>query len=159
LLPLYPASYDLPNIISVGATDENDDRYYDASNLQNVNGSNYGSINVDIAAPGVDVLSTIPYAGNPSELSRYGVLTGTSMAAPHVAGVAALGFSLLPLNASYSTVKDAILSNADANSDFSGISTTGGRLNAARAISALSGAVLVVLGNENTGIIDDDILV
>ncbi len=47
----YPASFDLPNILSVAATDQND-------NLARF--SNYGSISVDVAAPGVDILSTIP---------------------------------------------------------------------------------------------------
>jgi subtilisin family serine protease len=49
--PAYPASYDLPNIISVAATDENDDLAWF---------SNYGATSVDLAAPGVNILSTLP---------------------------------------------------------------------------------------------------
>jgi subtilisin family serine protease len=49
--PFYPASYDLENIISVAATDHND-------NLASF--SNYGSTSVDVAAPGVNILSTLP---------------------------------------------------------------------------------------------------
>jgi subtilisin family serine protease len=49
--PAYPASYDLPNIISVAATDENDELAWF---------SNYGATSVDLAAPGVDILSTVP---------------------------------------------------------------------------------------------------
>lgn len=52
--PFYPASYDLDNIISVAATDHND-------NLASF--SNYGATSVDVAAPGVNILSTLPGGG------------------------------------------------------------------------------------------------
>jgi len=51
LIPFYPASYDLPNIISVAATDHNDDL---------ASFSNYGATSVDVAGPGVSILSSIP---------------------------------------------------------------------------------------------------
>ena len=54
LTPVYPASFDLPNIISVAATDQNDDL---------VAFSNFGPNSVDIAAPGVYIISTVPNAG------------------------------------------------------------------------------------------------
>ena len=62
--PFYPASYDLANIISVAATDHNDQLAYF---------SNYGAESVDLAAPGVDILST-------TLNGSYEQLSGTSMA-------------------------------------------------------------------------------
>lgn len=74
MTPSYPASYDSPNIIAVAAlTAQNDLAYF----------SSYGRTSVHIAAPGHNILSTI--FGN-----RYEIMSGTSMATPHVSGVLGL---------------------------------------------------------------------
>lgn len=75
--PLYPASYDLPNIISVAASDSSDTL---------ASFSNYGKTTVDVMAPGVNVLSTY----YDSSGAGYAFADGTSIAAPFAAGVAAL---------------------------------------------------------------------
>lgn len=82
-LPTYPAYYS--NVIAVAATDQNDNK---------ASFSNYGTW-VDIAAPGVSILSTAP--DHPNRIwgkgVKYGTLSGTSMASPHVAGTAGLVWS------------------------------------------------------------------
>lgn len=95
-VPSYPASYKLPNVISVAAIDKNGRR---------ASFSNYGVTSVHIAAPGVGVLSTVPTKSNGS---GYAYMSGTSMAAPHVAGAAALYASLNPC-ASAAQIRDALL--------------------------------------------------
>jgi subtilisin family serine protease len=111
--PLYPASFALDSVISVGATDH-------ADALASF--SNYGATTVHVAAPGASILSTTP-GGN------YAWYGGTSMAAPHVAAIAALAWSHAP-SASHQAVRTAILDGADAKSSLSGKVLTGGRVNA-----------------------------
>ena len=77
----YPASY--PNVMSVAGTDYNDNNY---------SWSNFND-EIDISAPAVKVLSTIMYHANPDKDQEYGLGTGTSMACPHVAGLAGLLFA------------------------------------------------------------------
>lgn len=117
IFPAFPASYGLDGIISVAATDHNDVL---------AGFSNFGATRVDIAAPGVDVLSTLPGGG-------YGLLSGTSMASPHVAGVAALLAGLNP-ELSVSELKAAILLGADPLDSLKGTSATGARLNAHKSL-------------------------
>ena len=80
LFPTFPASYQVPNIVSVAAIDQN-------QNLATF--SNYGASSVHIAAPGVGITSTLPGG-------LYGQLSGTSMAAPHVTGSLGLLYTLEP---------------------------------------------------------------
>lgn len=109
--PIYPASYDSDNIISVAATDP-----YDTL----ARFSNYGIESVDIAAPGTDILS-LDLDG------EYSPLNGTSMAAPHVAGAAALLKAYLP-SISTSSLKNIILSSVNKSHDLEGKIFTGGLL-------------------------------
>ncbi len=84
--PCYPGAYILPNLISVAAVDN-------AGELGEF--SNYGAETVAVAAPGVAILSTVgPYEEN--DYDYFEIMSGTSMAAPYVAGIAALMFSINP---------------------------------------------------------------
>ncbi len=117
--PHYPSSYELDNIVSVAATTQSDSLAYF---------SNYGSCSVDLAAPGYQILSTLPGG-------RYASLSGTSMAAPHVAGVASLLAArdpkLTPLE-----LKARLMDSVDKPSALAGTSLTGGRLNARKALDS-----------------------
>jgi subtilisin family serine protease len=78
--PSYPASYNLPNVISVASSTSSD-------TLSSF--SNYGASTVHVAAPGSNILSTFPGG-------RFTYMNGTSMASPHVSGIAALMMSQNP---------------------------------------------------------------
>ena len=119
--PTYPASFKLDNVVSVAATDRN----YNLASF-----SDYGKNSVQLAAPGVDILSTTP--GN-----DYGYLSGTSMATPHVTGVLALVWSLHP-DWSYKQVIDKVLTSVDKLPSLQDKTITGGRLDAAAALSTAS---------------------
>src|SRR5207249_4248965 len=127
--PSYPASYDLDNVIAVAATDHNDAL---------ASFSNYGAGSVDLGAPGVNILSTMPTFMTPAMQqygvsTNYGTISGTSMATPHVTGVVALVHDLHP-TWSYSQIINQVLSTTDPVSSLSGLTVTGGRLNAAAAV-------------------------
>lgn len=119
IVPSYPGNYSLPNIISVAATDQND-------NLATF--SNYGVNSVHVAAPGVHILSIVP-AG----LYYY---SGTSMATPHVTGLIGLLYSEYP-NFSPSQIKSTVMRYVDILPSLSGKIKSGGRINAYKAISSL----------------------
>lgn len=128
--PFYPASYPESNVIAVAATDRNDAL---------AGFSHYGLTSVDLAAPGVSIYSTSLGTG-------YEWLSGTSMAAPHVSGVAALLASLSP-SADWATIRRAILAGADPRPSLTGRTATGGRLNALGAIQAITRIVHTPLSN------------
>ncbi len=113
--PSYPAAYSVKNIISVASTDRND-------KLSSF--SNYGKISVDLGAPGSSIYSTIPTRYS----TPYGTLSGTSMSSPHVTGAAAMVWANNSA-LSHREVIDHLLQGVDSNSDLSGKSVTGGRLN------------------------------
>ncbi|MEM8831445.1 MAG: S8 family serine peptidase [Cyanobacteria bacterium P01_G01_bin.19] len=116
----YPSSYDLDNIISVAATDDSD-------NLAGF--SNFGRTTVDLGAPGVDILSSVPGNG-------YALFNGTSMATPHVAGVVSLLLAEEP-GLSAEEAKDIILSSVDPIPALEDRTVTGGRLNAFNSLAEL----------------------
>ena len=120
-LPHYPSSYTSQSIVSVAATDHNDAL---------AGFSNYGVTSVDLAAPGISILSTTP--GN-----TYGSFSGTSMATPHMAGIAALGWSFRP-NVTVAEMKSSLLAGVDLIAGLNGKTVTGGRANAIRTLHALS---------------------
>ena len=114
----YPASYELPNIISVAASDRHD---------RIAEFSNFGRRSVHLAAPGVDILSATAY-GN------LGTWSGTSMACPQVAGAAALVASKFPQEKP-SQWKTRLLNSVDKQPGWEKKTLTGGRLNAFRALA------------------------
>jgi thermitase len=144
--PQYPAYY--TNCIAVAATDSSD---------RLASFSQYGSW-VDIAAPGVGILSTIPN-------SRYASYDGTSMACPHVAGAAAVLWSHNP-SLTNAQLRAALETNVDPYQPLSGrtLAPNAGRVNVYRALQAVSGnptqpslsslslnPTSVVGGNSSTG--------
>ncbi len=115
--PHYPSNYDLPNVISVAATDRNDVL---------ANFSNFGVKTVHIAAPGREVLST--WLSN-----AYREASGTSMATPYVSGVAALIIASEP-DITVEKLRERLLRSVDKIDQLSGKVASGGRLNAAKAL-------------------------
>ena len=132
IVPHYPSSYDLPNVIAVAATEWND---------KLANFSCYGANSVDIAAPGHMIISCYP-DGNQSAWAWMG---GTSMATPHVAGAAALVIAEYPHLPHYpgapgwkpgqETIKDILLKSGDLLPDLVGRTTSGRRLNIYNALT------------------------
>ena len=120
---LYPGYY--TNVIAVAATDLNDVK---------ASWSSYGSW-VDVAAPGVNIYSTLPNHSNQIGAQNYGYLSGTSMATPYVAGLAGLVWaSSYGTSNSNTNVRNRIESTADP------ITGTGtywqyGRINAYKAVA------------------------
>lgn len=120
--PFYPASVDLDNVVSVGASTH--------SNNGKAGFSNYGATTVDIAAPGKQILSTAPTS---SKKPRYRVLSGTSMASPHAAGVAALIWSVNP-SYNWQQVKDQLMNTVQPSKSWKKKCITGGIIDAYAAV-------------------------
>lgn len=143
----YPANYDSVGIISVAASDSSDKK---------PGFSNYGPQTVHIAAPGKGILSTYPFVfkggkktypggdytqppvvtpitASPSD-KAYDTLDGTSMAAPHVAGAAALLIAFKP-TLTMQQVIDSLEAGVDLLDNWKGVVKWGGRLNIARSLN------------------------
>lgn len=121
--PWHPASYRVANVVSVAATDLRDTL---------APFSNWGARTVSLAAPGVSILSTL-YGGS------YGKMSGTSMAAPHVAGLVAMALSIRP-ELSAETLKRLLIETSDPVGVLSDRVISGGRVSANRFIHEVESA-------------------
>lgn len=115
--PTYPAGYQIDNVIAVAAIDNKGQLAYF---------SNYGKTTVHVGAPGVDILSSTP--------GGYKAWSGTSMATPHVSGLAALLKANEP-NLTYADIKARILATARPLSGLRGRVITSGMINAYLALT------------------------
>lgn len=113
----FPANYDLDNIVAVAATTHLDQR---------APFSQWGANKVDVAAPGDNIYSTLPQ-------EKYGFLSGTSMATPHVTGGAGLLKSLYP-EMSNEEVKRRLIFGSDRSPALQGVSASNGRVNLAASL-------------------------
>ena len=129
VIPAYPASYQLDNIVAVAAVDR-----YDKLAVF----SNYGLTNVHLAAPGVDIFST--YNGSDTD---YQFLQGTSMASPHVAGVAALVVARYPAIPLFELVERLMLSAVQIPA-LTNKCRTEGRVNAYNALTGNTDGILEI---------------
>lgn len=129
----FPSNIKLSNLISVGSIDENGDRR---------STSNWGATTVDVFAPGGLILSTyLRGKGNYTANNNYQIQSGTSMAAPHVTGIAAL---MLSVNSTLTgaQLKATIMNNAEIDKRYTNdaihgrLCVSGGRVNAYKAVAA-----------------------
>lgn len=108
----YPSSYENQNLIAVGAIDPQE---------QKATFSNWGKTRVDLFAPGVDIWSCMP--GN-----RLQMMSGTSMACPHVAGACALVWAAKGRKTNWSEIRSFIVDNARPVPALKNLCVTGGTL-------------------------------
>src|SRR5262249_20925068 len=121
LSPFVPASLDSPYVLSVAASDQSD---------LLADFSNFGRSTVDLAAPGVGIVTTTTNSGY---VTGFG---GTSAACPHVAGAAALLLALKP-DATALEVKGALMQSVDQGAAFLGRVVSNGRLDVFRALQVI----------------------
>jgi subtilisin family serine protease len=131
--PFYPASYRLPNEIAVAAINQ-------VGGLASF--SNFGAKTVALAAPGVNIVSTVP--------GGYAYESGTSMATPYVSGVVALVASLYPSDTAAQLVQQ-VLSTTKPLASLAGKTSTGGMVDAARAVGITRSASTSALRIHSAG--------
>jgi thermitase len=122
-VPTYPCDVPAANVVCVGASTDAD---------APADFSNVGAHSVDLFAPGADVLAPVLFNGSFHHTWNY--TSGTSIAAANVAGVAALALSAAP-GLTTAQLKAAILDSGDALPALAGLSLTGRRANAAKAVA------------------------
>jgi len=123
--PMYPASYSVPNVISVAATTDYD---YLASF------SNYGGGTVHLGSPGVYIYSTVPN-------NSWATMSGTSMATPFVSGTAAQMKVASPAMLGYQ-MKQILLGQTNAVAQLQGKVNTSGRLDSSASVNFAKTAVV-----------------
>ncbi len=135
-IPMYPSSLANKNIISVAASDQLDDV---------TSWSQYGSVSVDVVAPGENICTTKVNNGYTCSqtIESDSYIDGTSFAAPYVAGVAALIKSEFP-DADYLEIKGRIMAGVEAQTTAQDKVSSGGRVNANVALTVAATPVLVV---------------
>lgn len=119
LIPYYPASLPLDNLVAVGASTRLDERYPQSS---------YGPTTVDLFAPGAQIYSTARLGD-----AAYETRSGTSMAAAHVSGALALLCAQYPAAGPEQLIKH-LLNAVDLRPAFTGLCVSGGRLNLRKAL-------------------------
>ena len=120
--PSYPASYSQGNVVAV-ASNQSDGA---PSSF-----TSYGATSVDVVAPGSGILSSVVGGG-------YATFSGTSMATPHVAGVAALMLAVNP-SISFADIKQILIDTSTSDSRLASYAASGGVVNAADAVTAATG--------------------
>ena len=122
-----PASFDLPNVLAVTAIDPKGERPSFAS---------YGATTVDLAAPGVSIVTTTRGGGHTRIGIDGGAVSGTSFSAPLVSAALALGWSVAPTTSTADLI-DTLLRTTVPQPSVAGITTTGGRLDAGAFLAGL----------------------
>ena len=117
MYPAYPASFDSENLLVVASTSRSGTMSYF---------SNYGTIGVDLASPGSSILSS-------TRGGRYSYMSGTSMASPNAAGVAAEVFANYP-DLTPERVKEILMESAVRVPVFEGRIVTGARVDLDQAL-------------------------
>jgi subtilisin family serine protease len=158
--PSYPASYSLSNILSVAATNDHDQYAYFSQcrgilPIWKCGFSSFGHDSVDVAAPGVDILSTVK-VGVGKTYHDYEFFDGTSMASPLAAGIAGLVLAEHPTDTPVQA-KNAVMNAVDHPTSLKLLTMWGGQTGVGK--KALSGHFTRTQGRVNayTAIHDNDI--